>query len=86
MITDYIENVPEEYREIGTTIVMENDKGETMNFLVTRMDGETLTIDGNNPLSGREVVFQLEVLNVRDATDEEIEVGGKPEPAPEMSL
>jgi FKBP-type peptidyl-prolyl cis-trans isomerase SlyD len=81
VITDYIENVPEEYREVGTTIVMENDKGETMKFVVTRIDDETLTIDANNPLSGREVVFQLEVLNVRDASDEEIEAGGKPESA-----
>lgn len=82
VITEHIENVPEEYREVGTTIVMENDKGETRKFLVTRMGDETLTIDGNNPLSGREVLFQLEVLDVRDATGEEIEAGGKPEPAP----
>ncbi len=76
VFTDRIENVPEEYREIGTTIVMENEKGETRNFLVTRMDDETLTVDGNNPLCGRDVVFTLEILAVRDATDEEIEAGG----------
>ena len=77
VVTDYIENVPEEYRKVGTSIVMENDKGETMSFLVTRMDDKTLTIDGNNPLCGRKVVFRLEVLSVRDASDEEIEAGGK---------
>lgn len=76
VITDRIENVPEEYREVGTAILMENDKGETRNFLVTRVDEKTLTIDGNNPLCGREVIFTLEVLTVRDATDEEIEAGG----------
>lgn len=75
--TDLIRNVPEEYREIGTTITMENDKGETRSFIVTRMDDETLTVDGNNPMCGREVVFTLEILTVRDATDEEIEGGGK---------
>jgi FKBP-type peptidyl-prolyl cis-trans isomerase SlyD len=37
---------------------------------------ETLTIDGNNPLCGREVVFTLEILTVRDATDEETRAGG----------
>ncbi len=77
VITDHLENVPEEYREVGTTIVMENDKGETKSFLVTRMDDKTLTIDGNNPLCGREVIFRLEVLSVRDASDEEIEAGGQ---------
>lgn len=77
VITDLIENVPEDYREVGTTIVMQNDKGETKNFIVTRIDAKTLTIDGNNPLCGREVIFRLEILSVRDATDEEIEAGGK---------
>lgn len=76
VFTDYIENVPEEYREIGTTITMENDKGEIKNFFVTRFDDKTLTVDGNNPLCGREVTFMLEVLTIRDATEEEIELGG----------
>ena len=76
VFTDDIENVPEEYRQVGTSILMENDRGETRSFLVTRMDDETLTVDGNNPLCGREVVFTLEILTVRDATEEETRAGG----------
>lgn len=76
VFTDRLENVPEEYRELGTTIVMENEKGEPRSFIVTRMDDETLTVDGNNPLCGRDAIFKLEILSIRDATDEEIEVGG----------
>ena len=76
VFTDHIENVPEEFREIGLTITMENEKGEPRNFIVTRFDDKTLTVDGNNPLCGREVIFRLEVLTIRDATDEEIELGG----------
>lgn len=76
VFTDHIDNVPEEYREVGTTIVTENEKGESRNFIVTRIDEETLTVDGNNPLCGRKVLFKLEILSVRDATDEEIEAGG----------
>ena len=76
VFTDHIENVPEEYRQVGTSILMENDKGQTRSFLVTQMDDEKLTVDGNNPLCGREVVFTLEILTVRDATDEETRVGG----------
>ena len=75
VFTDRIENVPEEYRQVGTSILMENDKGQTRSFLVTRMDDETLTVDGNNPLCGRAVVFKLEILTVRDATDEETRAG-----------
>ena len=76
VFTDRIENVPEDYRQVGTSILMENDKGKTRSFIVTRMDDETLTVDGNNPLCGREVVFRLEILTVRDATDEEMKAGG----------
>ncbi len=84
VVTDYIENVPEEYREVGTKIVMENEKGETKSFLVTRVDDTTLTIDGNHPLCGRDVIFRLEVLKVRDATAEEIEAGGKIDSGPDL--
>ena len=84
VITDYIENVPAEYREVGTAILMENDNGQTKSFLVTRVDENTLTIDGNNPLCGREVIFKLEILTVRDATVEEIEAGGKVDPGPKI--
>jgi FKBP-type peptidyl-prolyl cis-trans isomerase SlyD len=84
VITDYIENVPEEYREVGLAILMENDQGNTKSFLVTRVDARTVTIDGNNPLCGREVIFKLDILLVRDASDEEIAAGGKVEAGPDI--
>jgi len=76
VFSDHIENVPEEYRQVGTSILMENDRGQTRSFLVTHLDDERLTVDGNNPLCGREVVFKLEILTVRDATAEETRAGG----------
>lgn len=76
VFTDRIENVPEEYREVGTSILMENDKGQTRSFLVTRLDDQTLTVDGNNPLCGREVIFTLEIMTVRPATEDEVKSGG----------
>lgn len=84
VFTDRIENVPEEYRQVGTSILMENDKGQTRSFLVTRLDDETLTVDGNNPLCGREVVFSLEILTVRDATDDERKAGGATGTGPDI--
>ncbi len=84
VVTDRIENVPEEYRVVGTSILMENEEGKTRTFLVTRVDEKTVTIDGNNPLCGREVIFRLEILNVRDATDEEIANGGPVVAGPDL--
>jgi FKBP-type peptidyl-prolyl cis-trans isomerase SlyD len=84
VFTDHIENVPEEYREVGTKILMENEKGEPREFFVTRVDEKSLTVDGNNPLCGRDLIFTLEILSVRDATKEEIEVGTKVVDGPDI--
>ena len=86
VFTDHIENVPEEYREIGMTITMENEKGEPKNFIVTRFDDKTLTVDGNNPLCGRDLIFKLEILTVRDATEEEIEAGTRVVNGPDIDI
>lgn len=85
VFTDNIDNVPEEYREVGMSILMENDKGDTKTFLVTRVDEKSVTIDGNNPLCEREVIFKLEILTVRDATEDEIEAGGPVDAEPDIS-
>ncbi len=85
VITDRIENVPEEYREVGTSILMESEQGSTKTFIVTRVDDESVTIDGNNPLCGREVIFKLQILTVRDATEEEMTLGGPVSAEPDIS-
>lgn len=77
-------DVPKEYQEVGMAILMENEQGKSKSFLVTRIDAKSVTIDGNNPLCGREVIFRLEILLVRDASDEEIEYGGKVEVGPDL--
>jgi len=84
VFTDRLDNVPEEYRQVGMSILMENDRGQTRSFVVTRIDDDTLTVDGNNPLCGRDVVFTLEVLSVRDATAEEMRVGGAGSTEPDI--
>ena len=85
VFTDKIENVPEEYRQVGTSVLMESEQGNTKSFLVTRVDDESVTIDGNNPLCGREVIFRLDIVTVRDATEEEIELGGPVGADPDIS-
>ncbi|MEJ2212755.1 MAG: peptidylprolyl isomerase [Gammaproteobacteria bacterium] len=86
VFTDHIENVPEEYREVGMKILMENENGDSKEFIVTRMDDKTLTVDGNNPLCGRDLIFKLEILTVRDATEEEIEAGTRVVNGPDIDI
>lgn len=85
VITENIDNVPEEYRELGMSILMESDGGKSKTFIVTRMDDKSITIDGNNPLCGREVVFKLSIVTVRDATEEELELGGPVNANPDIT-
>jgi len=74
--TDDLENVPEEYRLVGTKVTMESADGVPRDFCVTKIENNKLTVDGNNPLCGRGVVFSLEVVSIRDASDAEIASGG----------
>ncbi len=82
VVTDYIDNVPQDYRKVGATITMENSSGELKDFIVTRVDENSVTVDGNNPLCGRVVIFVLEVITVREPTDEEALAGGPVDIAP----
>ena len=76
IFTDKINNVPVEYRFIGAAVTMQNDKGGTKDFIVSSIEDGKLTIDGNHPLAGKDIIFYVEVLSVRDATADEIIEGG----------
>ncbi|QIK37409.1 peptidylprolyl isomerase [Caldichromatium japonicum] len=85
VVIDRLSNVPDAYHQLGLEILMENDQGQIRRFRVVSMDDETLTLDGNHPLCGRTVVFELEILSVREASEEEIMAGGALESAPDLS-
>ncbi|AXE61142.1 peptidylprolyl isomerase [Candidatus Thioglobus sp. NP1] len=76
IFTDDIDNVPMEYRHIGANVTMQNDKGGTKDFVVSNIENGKLTIDGNHPLAGKDIIFFVEVLSIRDATADEIIEGG----------
>lgn len=73
--TDALENVPPQFRQMGARVEMQNDQGETKEFVVSRIEDGMLTIDGNHPLAGKTAKFSVTVLSVRDATKEEIRDG-----------
>jgi len=82
VITEKVAVVPREYRQIGSQILMENNLGQMKSFLVTKIEGDKITFDGNNPLCGREVIYQVKILLVRDATAEETAYGGRVDTGP----
>ncbi len=70
--TDNIENVPPQFRKVGSQVEMANDSGETKTFVVSKIEGDELTVDGNHPLAGKTAMFKVKVLDIRDATQDEI--------------
>ena len=49
--------------------------GEEVLFTVERVEDDKVHIDGNHPLAGKTLHFDVEVLSVRDATAEELSHG-----------
>ncbi|MES9869918.1 MAG: peptidylprolyl isomerase [Sedimenticola sp.] len=59
----------------GMKFQTEMDDGTPMIVTVTAVDDKHVTVDGNHPLAGKNLHFELEIVEVRDATSEEIEHG-----------
>jgi FKBP-type peptidyl-prolyl cis-trans isomerase SlyD len=60
--------------DAGAMFLIE-DQGRPVPIWVVRTDPETVWIDTDHPLAGRELHFHVEVLAVREATQEELEHG-----------
>ncbi|MCB9897952.1 MAG: peptidylprolyl isomerase [Planctomycetes bacterium] len=61
--------------EEGMQFEAESDEGEVQVLTVVEIDGEDITLDGNHPLAGVALNFEVKVVGVRQATAEEIEHG-----------
>ena len=59
---------------VGMRFQAETEQGPVP-VVVTAMEGETVTVDGNHPLAGQELHFKVSISEVRDASSEEIEHG-----------
>lgn len=73
--SDDLENVPPELRFMGAQLEAQNADGETLNFVVTRIENGKLMVDANHPLAGQTVKFRVTVRDVRDATADELRAG-----------
>ncbi len=57
---------------VGDEFVAESDDGHSISLTVLEVNGESCTVDTNHPLAGEDLRFDVTVLDVRAATDEEI--------------
>ncbi len=59
----------------GMTFEADTGNGDGMSFVVVGVEGDQVQLDGNHPLAGETLHFDVEVLKVREATEEEQEHG-----------
>tara|TARA_R110000787_G_scaffold32138_6_gene84933 strand:- start:6533 stop:6979 length:447 start_codon:yes stop_codon:yes gene_type:complete len=52
--------------EVGMGLVSKTPDGQEMNLRVTEVREETIVIDGNHPLAGKDLIFDIEVLEIKD--------------------
>ncbi|TDR56225.1 FKBP-type peptidyl prolyl cis-trans isomerase /apo-metallochaperone SlyD [Halomonas ventosae] len=50
-------------------------QGGPLMVTVTSVEGDTVTVDGNHPLAGQALNFDVEIAEVREASEEEVEHG-----------
>lgn len=50
-------------------------QGGPLMVTVTKVEGDTVIVDGNHPLAGQKLNFDVEIAEVREASQEEIEHG-----------
>jgi FKBP-type peptidyl-prolyl cis-trans isomerase SlyD len=64
---------------VGMQFRASTDEGE-QTVVIIGIEGDDVVVDGNHPLAGVDLTFDVEVIDVRDATEEELssgQVGGK---------
>lgn len=52
--------------EVGMGLVSKSPDGQEMNLVVVEVKEESIIIDGNHPLAGKDLIFDLEVVEIKD--------------------
>ncbi|MBK5941514.1 FKBP-type peptidyl-prolyl cis-trans isomerase [Halochromatium roseum] len=50
----------------GMLLQAQGPEGETLSFTVADFNDEEVTVDGNHPLAGRDLTFQLELVQIAE--------------------
>ncbi len=60
--------------QAGMQVQLDTDQGPAM-AVITKIEGESVTLDANHPLAGETLYFDVEVVEIRDADAEEVSHG-----------
>lgn len=69
-------DIPEADRiEVGGQVVGTDEEGQEVTFTVTAINDDSISLDGNHPLAGQTLIFEVEIQAIRNATEEELRTG-----------
>jgi len=51
--------------EVGMTLNMHSEDGNALPVIITEINADTIILDGNHPLAGRDLVFDIELIDVK---------------------
>lgn len=57
--------------QVGRQLEITNEKGDRLLVLVVALTDTTVTLDGNHPLAGKELIFEIELLAVEKPSPEQ---------------
>jgi FKBP-type peptidyl-prolyl cis-trans isomerase SlyD len=61
--------------KVGAMIPMSDSEGNHMHGKIVEVDSENVKMDFNHPLAGTDLHFQGEILDIREATEDELAHG-----------
>ena len=61
--------------EVGMQFHAEAEEGQMIMITIAEINGDQVTIDGNHPLAGVTLHYDVDVIDIRDATEDELSHG-----------
>lgn len=58
--------------EVGTVVAAKLPDGREQHLLIAEIDGDKVTLDGNHPLAGQTLHFEVSVASLREASADEL--------------
>lgn len=70
--SEFPEDVP---MEVGIELCVNNDDGEELTAMIEEVSLDSVTLNFNHPLAGKDLEFKVKITGIREATAEELEHG-----------
>jgi len=55
---------PEIDPQVGAILQITSEQGDASNVIITKVSDTSITLDGNHPLAGQELIFEVKLLEV----------------------